>query len=170
MAEAQTLYKLIVLTMLDRVDFPLNNAQISDFILTKEYTNYFTLQQVLSELVETELAEINTVRNSTYYHMTTKGKDTLNFFGNMVSPAILEDMDKYFQDNAIALRDETAVRADYFPNNHDEYTVRLRVMEKEVPVIDLTLSVPLESHANTICDHWKKKNQKIYAYLMQELL
>ena len=50
MAEAQTLYKLIVLTMLDRVDFPLTNAQISDFILTKEYTNYFTLQQVLSEL------------------------------------------------------------------------------------------------------------------------
>ena len=57
MAEAQTLYKLIVLTMLSKVDFPLTNAQISDFILTKEYTNYFTLQQVLSELVETELAD-----------------------------------------------------------------------------------------------------------------
>lgn len=170
MAEAQTLYKLIVLTMLDRVDFPLNNAQISDFILSKEYTNYFTLQQVLSELVETKLAEINTVRNSTYYHMTEKGKDTLTFFGSMVSTAILEDMDKYFKDNAIALRDETAVRADYFPNSHDEYSVRLRVMEKEAPIIDLTLSVPTESQANSICNHWKKKNQKIYAYLMQELL
>ena len=170
MAKALTLYKLIVLTMLDRVDFPLNNAQISDFILSKEYTNYFTLQQVLSELVETELAEINTVRNSTYYHMTEKGKDTLTFFGSMVSTAILEDMDKYFKDNAIALRDETAVRADYFPNNHEEYSVRLRVLEKESSVIDLTLSVPTESQANSICNNWKKKNQKLYAYLMQELL
>ena len=120
MAEAQTLYKLIVLSMLDRVDFPLTNAQISDFILTKEYTNYFTLQQVLSELVETELAEVHTVRNSSYYQLTPKGKETLNFFGHMVSSAIHEDMDKYFKDNAIALRDEISVRADYFPNNHEE--------------------------------------------------
>ena len=156
--------------MLERVDFPLTNAQISDFILTKEYTNYFTLQQVLSELVETELLEENTVRNSTYYHVTEKGKETLNFFGHMVSEAIHEDMDTYFRANAIALRDEMAVRADYYENNHEEYNVRLRVMEKESAVIDLTLSVPTESQANSICDNWKKKNQKLYAYLMQELL
>lgn len=170
MAEAQTLYKLIVLTMLSKVDFPLTNAQISDFILTKEYTNYFTLQQVLAELVETELAEVHTVRNSSYYHMTEKGKETLNFFGDMVSPAIHEDIDKYFKDNAIALRDEMSVRADYYENNNEEYSVRLRVMEKDSPVIDLTLSVPTENQANSICDNWKKKNQKIYAYLMQQLL
>ena len=170
MAEAQTLYKLIVLTMLDQVDFPLTNAQISDFILTKEYTNYFTLQQILSELVETNLAEVHTVRNSTYYQMTEKGKETLVFFGNMVSAAIHEDMSKYFKEHAISLRDEMAIRADYFPNNHEEYSVRLRVMEKDAPVIDLTLSVPTEGQANSICDNWKKKNQKLYAYLMQELL
>lgn len=170
MAEAQTLYKLIVLSMLDRVDFPLTNAQISDFILTKEYTNYFTLQQVLAELVETDLAEENTVRNSTYYQMTEKGKETLNYFGHMVSAAIHEDMDKYFKDNAIVLRDEMSVKADYYENNHEEYSVRLRVMEKDSALIDLTLSVPTEGQANSICDNWKKKNQKLYAYLMQELL
>ena len=170
MAEAQTLYKLIVLTMLSKVDFPLTNAQISDFILTKEYTNYFTLQQVLSDLVETELAEEHTVRNSTYYHMTSKGIETLNYFGHMVSEAIHEDMDKYFKDNAIALRDEMSVKADYFENNQSEYTVRLRVMEKDSAVIDLSLSVPTENQANSICDNWKKKNQKLYAYLMHELL
>ena len=32
-----TLYKLIVLYMLNRVDFPLTKAQITDFILEKEY-------------------------------------------------------------------------------------------------------------------------------------
>lgn len=170
MAEAQTLYKLIVLSMLDRVDFPLTNAQISDFILTKEYTNYFTLQQVLAELTETGLAQVRTVRNSSYYHMTEKGKDTLNYFGNMVSSAIQEDIDKYFKDNAIALKDETSVRADYYENNNEEYSVRLQVLERDFPVIDLTLTVPTEAQADSVCNHWKKKNQKLYAYLMQELL
>ena len=170
MAEAQTLYKLIVLTMLDRVDFPLTNAQISDLILTKEYTNYFTLQQILSELVETKLAEEHTVRNSTYYQMTEKGKETLNFFGHMVSAAIQEDITKYFKENAFALKEEMAVRADYFENNQGEYSVRLRVIEKDSALIDLTLSVPTENQANAVCENWKKKNEKLYAYLMQELL
>lgn len=44
MAEPFTLYKLIVLYMLEKVDFPLSNTQISDFFLEKEYTNYFTVQ------------------------------------------------------------------------------------------------------------------------------
>lgn len=170
MAEAQTLYKLIVLSMLNRVDFPLTYAQISEFILSKEYTNYFTLQQVLAELVETNLAEVHTVRNSSFYHMTQNGQDTLNYFGDMISPAINEDMDTYFRENAIAMRDETAVRADYYENNAGEYAVRLRVLEKEEPLIDLTLTVPVESQANSMCNHWKEKNQKLYAYLMQELL
>ena len=88
----------------------------------------------------------------------------------MVSAAIQEDITKYFKENAIALREEMSVRADYFENNQGEYSVRLCVMEKESAVIDLTLSVPTEKQANSLCDNWKKKNQKIYAYLMQELL
>ena len=47
MSEAFTLYKLIVLYMLEKVDFPLTNGQISEFILEKGYTSYFTLQQPL---------------------------------------------------------------------------------------------------------------------------
>lgn len=50
MGESLTLYKLIVLYMLEKVDFPLTNAQISGFILDKGYTTYFHLQQALSEL------------------------------------------------------------------------------------------------------------------------
>ena len=55
--EPLTLYKLIVLYMLDRVTFPLTTAQISEFILEKEYTNFLTLQTAISELTETGLAE-----------------------------------------------------------------------------------------------------------------
>ena len=37
MAEAFKLYKLIILYMLDKVDFPLTNSQISEFILNEGY-------------------------------------------------------------------------------------------------------------------------------------
>ena len=49
MAEPATLYKLIILHMLEHIDFPLSNAQISDFFLDREYTDYFTIQQVIHD-------------------------------------------------------------------------------------------------------------------------
>ena len=48
MAETFTLYKLIVLYMLDRVDFTLSTSQISELILVKGYTNYLRLQSALA--------------------------------------------------------------------------------------------------------------------------
>ena len=52
MAESFKLYKLIVLYMLDKVDFPLTNSQVSEFILDEGYTTYFKLQQAISELAQ----------------------------------------------------------------------------------------------------------------------
>ena len=44
MSETFTLYKLIILYMLNKVDFPLTTSQISEFVLDKGYTTYFKLQ------------------------------------------------------------------------------------------------------------------------------
>ena len=76
MAEALTLYKLIILYMLRKVNFPLTNAQISDFILGQEYTSYFHLQQAISEMLEADLVTAEVIRNTSYYRMTEEGKKT----------------------------------------------------------------------------------------------
>ena len=65
MAETFTLYKLIVLYMLDRVDFPLTTSQISEFILDKGYTTYFRLQSALAELTDSGLLKIELTHNRT---------------------------------------------------------------------------------------------------------
>ena len=62
--DATTLYKLMVLYMLDKVNFPLSNSQIADFMLDRQYTNYFTLQEVLSSLASDGFVQILTYRSS----------------------------------------------------------------------------------------------------------
>ena len=44
MAEAYKLYKLIILYMLDKIDFPLTNSQISEFILNEGEKAFGNLQ------------------------------------------------------------------------------------------------------------------------------
>ena len=80
MAEPFTTYKLIVLYMAKHSKETLTNSQISEFILDRDYTDYFQLQKVLSELVETELLRKRTISNSSYYEITEEGKKTLSYF------------------------------------------------------------------------------------------
>ena len=170
MSETFTLYKLIILYMLDKLDFPLTNGQISEFILEKGYTSYFTLQQAISEMVESNLIREETTHNRTLYHLTEEGAETICFFRNHISSAIREDIDTYMAEKNYELKNEVAVKADYYKNTNHEWSVRCQIMEHDAPLIDLTLTVPSEDEAISVVNNWNRKNQEVYALIMQHLL
>ena len=170
MTETFTLYKLIVLYLLSKVDFPLTNAQISEFILDKGYTTFFKLQQALSELKDAELIREETVHNRTLYHLTDDGEESIFYFKNKISKPIQDDIDQFLKEKKYDLKNETAIKADYYKNTAGEFSVRCQVTEQQEPLIDLTLSVPTEAEAEKIAANWQKKNQSIYAWLMAQLL
>ena len=169
MSDPLTLYKLIVLYMLNRVSFPLTAAQISDFILTREYTNFLTLQQVIRELTDTGLVHARTVRNRTQLLLTKDGKQTLDFFSQQISASIRQEIDEYLKENEMELRNEVSILADYYKSTSGEYEAHLKAKEGNVTLVDLIISVPVEETAAAICDNWQKKNQEIYQYLIEQL-
>ncbi|MDF2586525.1 MAG: hypothetical protein K0S41_366 [Anaerocolumna sp.] len=168
--DAFTLYKLIILFLLDKVEFPLTNAQISNFILEKDYTNYFNIQQSISELIEADFVTVETVGHSSHYRITPAGRETLSFFDYMISAAIQGDILDYLRKNQYSLRDEVSTLSEYFEAKKGEFMVRLRVMEKEDSIIDLSIAVPTEEDATRICNNWRSQSQKIYAYVLSNLL
>ncbi len=170
MSESFTLYKLIVLYMLDKVDFPLTNGQISEFILDKGYTTYFTLQQAISEMVEAGFLREETTHNRTLYHLTEEGTETIRFFKNNISTAIQEDIHEFFAEKSYALKNEVSVKADFYPIKNGEFAVRCQILESGVALIDLTLTVPTEEEATSVANNWSQKNQEVYAQIMAELL
>jgi len=167
--DAVTIYKLIILYMLGRVDFPLTKGQVDDFILEREYTNYLTLQQVLTELTDAGLIQIKSIRNRTYLSITEEGKKTLSYFDNRISNSIKDDIDSYLKANELKLRNEVSVQSDYYKSTSGEYEAHLVAKEKGVTLVDIRLSVPLPEMASTICDNWTKKNQEIYQILTEKL-
>lgn len=169
MQDALTLYKLIVLYMLDKVAFPMTKAQVCDFIQEKEYTNFFTIQQVISELNDTNLISAKSIRNRTQLCITEEGKETLRFFENRISEGIKSDIEDYFAEKELELRNEVSVQGDYYKSTSGEYEAHLFAKDRGITLVDITLSVPVEEMAASICDNWQKKNQAIYQYLAEQL-
>lgn len=168
--ESITLYKLIILYMLNKVKFPLTNAQLSRFFLDNDYTDYFTLQKVLSELTESHLISIETIRNTSYYHITSDGGETLGFFVNRIPGAIMDDMDSFLMKNKYELRNEVGTIADYYKSTNQDYIVHCQVKEGKSTLIELNVSVPTKEDASAMCSKWKDSSQEIYAFVMKSLM
>ena len=168
--DANTLYKLIILYFLSKVDYPLTNAEISGFLLEREYTNYFTIQEVISDLLDSEFISSTQIRNSSYFKITPAGKETLSYFGGQISDSIKAEIEAFLKENNYKLRNESSVTAEYFETKKGEYCVRLKVIERESTLLDLTYAVPSESVAIKICDSWKERNEEIYTTLFDLLV
>ncbi|MHB8127755.1 MAG: DUF4364 family protein, partial [Mobilitalea sp.] len=164
------LYKLMILYILSRVNFPLTNAQLTAFILEKEYTNYFNIQRAISELIDDAYISTKTIRNSSLYRITESGTETLLFFDNMISSGIKEDIETYLQKNKYELQEEVSTPADFYQVKKGEFAAHLSVIERDTPIIDLTLVVTTEEEASKLCNNWREKSSDVYSYLMAVLL
>jgi hypothetical protein len=170
MADASTQYKLIVLYMLDQVDFPLTNTQISNFMLDKDYTTYFTVQKAISELIDARLMRTESTYNNTHYYITPAGRETLSYFPDKISDAIKSDVLSYFAENQMALRQEVSTVADYYKTTAQDFAAHCQLKERKQTLIDLTVTVKSKAEAEAICANWKSQHEDVYGYLMDLLL
>ena len=155
--------------MLGKAAFPLTKAQVGNFILEKEYTNYLTLQQVIAELIDADLIDAKSSRNRTLLAITDEGRETLSFFENRINDSIKKDIGDFFSDNEMEMRNEVSILSDYYKAVSGEYEAHMLAKEKGVKILEITLSVPDEDTASAICANWQNKNQDIYQYIIKKL-
>ena len=167
--EPLTLYKLIILYVLNQVTFPLTRAQISDLFLEKGYTGFLTVQQAINELTQSGLINAKTLANRTHLQITGEGRDTLSYFENRISETIRDEIQDYLKKNELEMREESSIRSNYYRADNGEFETELTAMDREVPLVTIRLTVPTEELAISICDNWQKRNRQIYQYLTTEL-
>lgn len=155
--------------MLSRVDFPLTKTQIVDFILEKDYTNYLNLQTAISQLCEGNMVSEKVIRNRTQLFITEEGHSTLAYFGNRISPQIKADIDEYLKHHSGSLKEEVMTTSDYTKLPSGGYEAHLCVKENNVPLLSLTLAVPTEELASSVCKNWETKNQDVYQQIIEQL-
>jgi len=164
-----TLYKLIILYMLDQISVPLSKSTINTFILDKGYTNFLTLQQAIGELLDNQLILQKAEANRVMLSITKEGKDTLSYFENRISDVIKSEVREFMLENNKKLKNDYSITSNYYKSVSGEYEAQLVAKEKEVILVDLKISVPTKEIAEDVCLNWQKRNEEIYQMLMQKL-
>lgn len=167
---ALTLHKLMILYMLNKIDYPMKNARISDFMLELGYASYFNVQTAISELIDSNLIKSETTLNSSFFRATPDGKHTLELLADELSPAIKKDINTYIDKISRDIRKDLSTISNFNALNENEYVVNLKMNEGNSPLLEIAITVPSKLIAQRVCTAWEKKSDDVYSYLFNYLL
>lgn len=168
--EPITIYKLIILYTLSKIDAPLPPGIISDYIISHEYTNYFTLQNALGELLNADLIREESTYHLTYYTLTKSGRETLSLFGSSLSLKIRKEIDEFLQERKYEIIDDISLISDYHRTKDGSYLASCTIRDHNHILMHLELDVTTETDAIKICENWKRESSVLYQTAIQKLL
>ena len=91
--------KLIILHLLQKMGISLSNSEICQFLLEKNYMDYFSVQQYLSELETAGWLEKTREQNNTRYTLTDDGEEVMNYFISRISDDVKNEINTYGVDS-----------------------------------------------------------------------
>ncbi len=162
--------KLLILYILYKIDIPMLNTDITQYILEADYMDYFSVQQFLTELVDSKFIEIMSKEGNEYYKLSQAGKDTLRFFSDRIPSEIKKGIDSTYKDKKRQIVLKSQIIAHYFKKAEKEYIIILKVVEKNSEIFTLTLDVPSAEQAQMICTNWKENYNDVFMNIMGALI
>ena len=170
MTETNMLYKLSSLYILSRVDFPLSTNSLCLFLLDRKYTDYFTFQQGIAELLDDNYIRKEQVHDKFLYSITEEGRRAIDLLKNELSTDIRREMDEYIIANKFPMQDDVSVLSNYYRQDINHYVAHLYVEERGVRILELNMSVSTADEAELMCENWKKGYADIYPFLVSNLM
>lgn len=158
--------KLILLYIIKTFPNKFTKNQLTEFILEKNYLNFFLIQQYLSELIESEFIEINIIKDEEKYSISEKGEIALNYFDSKVPENIKKDLKHENKVHKSIKKEETQVVAEFFKKEDEQYLVNLKLVENNKTLFSLYIDVASEEQAKLVCDAWRSKTESIYSNII----
>lgn len=161
--------KLLLLYILTSLRDPISNYQLTEIVLENNLINYFTLQQYITELENSEFINFKAINDKKLLYITKKGENVLSFFKDRISPSRKIAIDSYLGEKITTIKKELSLQSDYTPLGKEDFLVNLVAFEDTKTLIDLKISVPTKKHAISLCSKWKENYSSIYTEIISLL-
>ena len=169
--EKQIEHKIMLLYLINRMDIPISNSQITQFALEENYMNFYSVQQYLKEMMEIDYLDASQDNNTTRYTITGEGLKALEAFAAYVPHYLKNRIAKYVAQNRKEVMKGFETAANHF-YDHDtgEYIVKCGVYDYDTLLMELNLSVVNKEQALFICNNWKSNVGSLHTKIIDILL
>ncbi|MFA5577308.1 MAG: DUF4364 family protein [Tissierellaceae bacterium] len=160
--------KLLLLYIIESESF--NNAELTEFLLKKNYMDYFSIQQYLSELINSNFIEKINADGNEIYSLMDKGEAALSYFKERIPLDIKDDLTGEFDDLKKKKKFDSQIVSECFPKENGQFVVNLKLVENEETLFSLYFDVTTKEEADQICNSWKTNTDAIYKGIIDILI
>ncbi len=161
--------KILILFLVDKMEVPISDSKLTEFILESNYMNIFRLRECLHELEQANYIEKTTDNSTARYFITESGMQALDHFHKQVPTVIKNNIIKFVEENRSAIRRDYEITANIFPDNNGEILVRCGAYDNGVLLMELNVNVYSNRDARVICNNWKTNANSIFNTIITEI-
>nr|MCR5734357.1 DUF4364 family protein [Lachnospiraceae bacterium] len=148
----------------------LTTAQLYDYMMDRQYADYFKVNSILNEMMDTGLITSKTKRNTSHLMITEAGSDTIDLFPNKIPDDIKKEIRDFLIEKEIEFRNESSIQTSYDKMTNGSFLTELSIKEAGTDLLNIKVSLPTKTEAESMCINFEKKSGEIYKFIMQELL
>ena len=161
--------KLLLLYLIKTSKSPFTNNTITEFMLEKNYMNYFLVQQYLSELINSDFIEVLKKDSEEVYSIVEQGEIALSYFEERIPDKVKSELNDEFFKIEKEEKVQTEILTEYYEKDNGQFVVNLKLVENEETLFSVYLDVATKKQANLICDRWKNNTEHIYQNIINLL-
>ena len=167
--------KLLILYLINRMELSMSRAQITDFVISKDFMNHFLLEETLADMTDQGLLDFTQENaqdvKTTRYTISNEGITSLEFFEEHIPKPVRKLIDQYVIENRGKVKRDYEVSATYFPNiEHNDFQVKCGVYEDRRVLLELSISVDTREQAKILQNNWHGDASGLYQRIMDALI
>ncbi len=169
-SEELAINKLYILYILNKMQLPLSNTQLTNIFGENNLLDYFSLQEYLYQMKEDEHIILTNESDTDYYFISEKGRIAVNYFANRIDTDKKALLDVFVKENKESILRDREVKAEFKKIADGQFNVKLEIMDNNTPYISISLNVPTNKTANLIAENWKNNASDLYGSIVEILL
>ena len=162
--------KVLILYLLNKISDGIKSDNLYKIVSSANGINYFYFQELLTDLITTNLVGSFTKDEDTFIKITSEGKNSLSLTKSLLPGILKLKADSVFKDEVSSIAEESSIVTEYIPKDENNYTVKCKIVEKNDTIFEISTFAGSRDRAKQISDNWKNNANAIYPKIIDLLL
>lgn len=162
--------KVLILYILNQLLDGIKNDNLYKIASSTNNINYFYFQELLTDLINTNLVGSFTKDEDTFIKITSEGQSALSLTKSLLPGILKLKADTVLKKEVSIIAEESSIITEYIPKDENSYTVKCKIIEKNETVFEVSTFAGSRERAKQISDNWKNHAEEIYPKIINLLL
>ena len=162
--------KVLILYLINKLPDGIKSDNLFKIVSSTNGINYFYFQELLSDLIATNLVGSFTKDEDTFIKITSEGENSLSLTKSLLPGILKLKADNVFKDEISEIVEESSIITEYIPKDENNYTVKCKIVEKNETLFEISAFAGSRERAKQISDNWKNNANTIYPKIIDILL